>query len=143
MSHTWQPLAILWIGLAALRLASLALHLAIYHDFDGLWRDYARGGTWFQLARLLDILTLGAFLAAAVWAMWGMDAQTPVRFSRVFAAWLGFSLLQRLPVHRFPRMNQPGALGEAAVALAINVLPSVLGVLGATLVAAIYFRWRG
>lgn len=139
----WQTLMILWGGLAALRLAFLALHLAINRDFEGLWRDYARGGLQFQLARWVDILTLGVFLAAAVWALWGMDAQTPDRLGRVFAAWLGFSLLQRLPVHRFPRLNQPGGLGEAAIALAIHVLLSVLGALGATLVAVIYFRWHG
>jgi hypothetical protein len=131
-------LLILWGGPMALRLAFLALHM---HDLDGLWNDYARRGLQFQLARGLDYLTLGVFSAAAVWALWGIDAGTPYRLGLIFIAWLGFFLLERLPAHRFPRTNQPGGLGDAMIVLAVHLLFSILGALVATIIAAIYF-WR-
>ena len=133
-------LTVLWGGLAALRVAFLALHL---RNLDGLWYDYERGGTRFQLARGLDWLTLAGFLAAATWTLWGIDGRTPDRFGQIFVAWLGFLLLERLPVHRFPRTNLSGGLREAMITLAVHVLLSVLGALGAVIVAAIYFWWRG
>jgi len=136
---TLWALAILLVALMAARVAFLAFHL---RDLDGLWRDYARGGLTFQVARGIDFLTLALFAAAAVWSLWGINAQTPNRLGRVFVAWLGFLLLERLLVHRFPRTNAPGGLSEAQVALLVNVLLSVLGAVAATVVAAVYFWWR-
>jgi len=132
-------LTILLGGLTALRVAFLGLHL---RDLDGLWYDYEHRGPRFQLARALDYLTLGVFLAAAVWALWGIDERTPARLGRVFVAWLGIFLLERLPVHRFPRTNRPGGFDEAKMALAVHVLLSVLGAAGATVMTSIYFWWR-
>lgn len=133
------PLTLLLGGLVALRVAFLMLQA---RDLDGLWYDYERGGLRFQLARALDYLTLGVFLAAAIWALWRIDGRTPDRLGRVFVAWLGIFLLERLPVHRFPRTNRPGGLGEAKVALAVHVLLAVLGALGVTLLTWIYFWWQ-
>lgn len=133
-------LALAWLALMAVRLVFLAFHFA---NLDRLWYDFERRGLLFQLARGLDALTLIAFGAVAVRALWGIDAQTPDRLLRVFFAWLGFFLLERLPVHRFPRANVPGALGDAQVGLAVNLLLSFLGAATATLLAALYFHWRG
>lgn len=132
-----RTLVILWGGLAALRLAFLAFH---FRDLDGLWNDYARSGLAFQQARALDYVTLGVFMVAAVWALWGLDRETPDSLGRVFVAWLGVLLLERLPVHRFPRTNVPGGLSEAKLGFAVAVLLSVLGALGATIIAALWWR---
>jgi hypothetical protein len=133
-------LMIVWGVLAALRVGFLMFHS---RDFDSLWYDYEHRGARFQLARALDYLTLGVFLAAVTWALWDIDGETPDRLGRVFVAWLGFLLLKRLPVHRFPRTNRPGGLNEAKLALVVHLLLSVLGALGATIVTWIYFWWRG
>jgi len=66
-----------------------------------------------------------------------------LRLVKVIVAWLGYSLLARLTVHRFPRTNLPGALDQAKIDLGIHLLLAVLGALGATAVAWIYFLWRG
>lgn len=132
-------LTLLLSGLAVLRIAFLGLHI---RDLDSLWYDYEHRGPRFQLARALDYLTLGIFLAAAAWALWGLDERTPARLGRVFVAWLGIFLLERLPVHRFPRTNRPGGLNEAKLSLAVHVLLSVLGAVVATVVTWIYFWWR-
>jgi hypothetical protein len=134
------PIVILWVVLAAIRLAFLGSQL---RDPEGLWYDYERGGPKYRMARWLDYLTLGAFSVAAAWSLWGLDAQTPARLALVFVSWLGFFLLERLPVHRFPRTNRPGALDEALVSLAVNLGLSVLAALAATVLAALFFRWRG
>jgi hypothetical protein len=133
-------LALLGAALLAVRVAFLARHLG---DLDALWSDYARRGLRFQFARILDALTLIIFAAVATWALWGVNAQTPDRFGRVFVAWLGFFLLERLPVHRFPRTNIPGGFDGARASLAANALIAALGAFAATLVSAIYFWWRG
>ena len=135
----WK-LTLLLSGLAVLRIAFLGLHI---RDLDSLWYDYEHRGPRFQLARGLDYLTLGIFLAAAAWALWGLDERTPDRLGRVFVAWLGIFLLERLPIHRLPRTNRPGAYGEAKMALAVHVLLSVLGAVAATFVTWVYFWWRG
>lgn len=133
-------LALAWVALMALRLAFLAYH---WRNLSALWADYERRGGAFQVARVLDTATLLLFAAAAVFALWGINAQTPDRLGRVSVAWLGFLLLERLPVHRFPRMNAPGAFRDAQVSLAVNLLLSALGAAVATGLAALTFRWRG
>jgi hypothetical protein len=124
----------------AVRVAFFAFHL---RDLDRLWYDYERRGPLFQLARGLDYLTLVVFGVVAVFALWGVTAQTPDRLWRVFFAWLGFLLLERLPVHGLPRANRPGALADAQTSLGANVLIAVLGAAAATAVGAVYFGWRG
>jgi hypothetical protein len=137
---TVWTLAGLWGGAAALRLAFVAFH---FRDLDRLWYDFERGGPRCRLARWLDVSTLGVFLAVAVWALWGSDERGPHWLGKVFVAWLGLSLLARLPVHRFPRTNVPGALDRAKIELAVHLLVSLLGALGGTAVTWAYFRWRG
>lgn len=132
-------LAIWWGGLAALRIGFLMLHV---RDFEGLWSDYARGGFWFRTARALDYITLGIFLVVMMRALWGIDERTADGLGRVFVAWLGFLLLKRLPIHRFPRTNLPGAFAEAQFTLAVHCILSVLGALGATILTWIVFWWR-
>jgi hypothetical protein len=109
---------------------------------SALWADYERRGGAYQFARILDAATLILFGAAAVWALWGLDAQTPDRLGRVFGAWLGFLLLERLAVHRFPRTNVSGGLRDAQVSLVVNVALALLGAAVATGLSALYFRWR-
>jgi hypothetical protein len=133
-------LALFWSALFALRLAFLAFH---WRDLAALWADYERHGAAYQLARALDAATLILFGAASIWALWSVGAQTPDRLGRVFVAWLGFLLLERLPVHRFPRTNVSGGLRDAQVSLLVNVLLALLGAAAATGLAALYFRWRG
>lgn len=128
-----------WVAAVALRLVFLAFH---FRDLDRLWSDYERGGPRFRLAQLLDGLTLVTFIAVAVWAMWGDGGETPNRHIRVFLVWLGLLLLERLPVCRFPRTNVTAAFGEAKIALLVNLVLSVLGALGMTALASIYFWWR-
>lgn len=136
----FRTLTLLWVGLFALRLGFVGLHL---RDLDRLWNDYARRGMRFQLARGVDYLTLGVFFVAAVRALRDLGGPIPWRLAVVFAAWLGLSLLQGLPVHRFPRTNVPGGLDEVKLALGVRVLLSALGAVGATFMAAVYFWWRG
>lgn len=135
-----STLALVWLVLAALRVAFLALH---WRDLAALWADYERHGAAFQTARVLDTATLILFAAAGAWALWGINAGTPDRYGRVFVAWLGFLLLERLPVHRFPRTNVPGALRDAQIGLLVNLLLAVLGAAVVTALSALYFRWRG
>jgi hypothetical protein len=132
-------LALVWSACAAARVVFLAFHL---RDPERLWCDYERRGLLYRLACGLDYLTLIVFAGAAVAALWGIDAQTPDRLGRVFLAWLGFLLLERLPVRRFPRTNRPGALADAQVSLLVNLLVALLGAGAATLLAALYFLWR-
>jgi hypothetical protein len=130
----------------ALRLGFLAFH---FSNLERLWGDYERRGSQYQLARLLDYLTLAVFLGAAVWTLWGLDSQDPLRLVkpevliRIFVAWLGVSLLARLAIHRFPRTNQPGGLDQAKIDLGVHLLMAVLSALAATAVAWVYFWWRG
>ena len=136
---TPAALALAWLALMALRLAFLAFHL---RDPAALWADYERRGGAFQLARVLDYATLLLYGAAAVWALWGVNAQTPDRLARVFVAWLGFLLLERLPVHRFPRTNLPGALRDAEVSLLVNIALAFIGAAVVTGLAALVFALR-
>jgi hypothetical protein len=136
----------------ALRLGFLSFH---FNNLERLWGDYERRGPYFQFARTLDYLTLAVFLAAAIWALWGLDSQDALRpvkpevlfrkevLFRIFVAWLGVSLLARLAVHRFPRTNLPGGLEQAKIDLGVHLLLAVLGALAATAVAWVYFWWRG
>lgn len=131
---------ICWGAAAALRLAFLALH---FGDLGRLWSDYERGGARARLAQWLDWLTLGTFLAVAAWAMWRDGGEASSRPIRFFAVWLGLLLLERFPVHRFPRTNVLGAFEEAKVSLIVNLMLSVLGALGMTALWLIYLWWWG
>ncbi len=135
-----------FVAAMALRLGFLAFH---FNNLERLWGDYERRGPYFQFARTLDYLSLVVFLGAAVWTLWGLDSQDSLRLAkpevlfRIFVAWLGVSLLGRLAVHRFPRTNLPGGLGQAKVDLGIHLLLAVLSALAATVVTWVYFWWRG
>lgn len=127
-------------GLLVLRVAFVAAH---FGDLDRLWADYARRGLRFQLARGLDVVTLGIFLAAAGWTLWAMSGHDAQRLAKVFVVGLGCSLLTRLHAHRFPRTNLPGAYDAAKVDLLVHLLMALLGAAAFTAVAAVYFWWRG
>jgi hypothetical protein len=126
-------------GVAALRVAFLAACLG---SPERLWSDYERRGSRFHLARGLDYMTFGIFLVGALWCLWRIDGQDPWRLGKVFVAWLGCSLLARLPVHRFPRTNLPGALSAAKIDLAVHLLLSLLTAVAATAAAWAYFWYR-
>jgi len=135
-----STLALAWLALMALRIAFLARH---WNDFGALWADYERRGLAFQLGRALDYATLILFGAAAAWALWGINADTPDRMGRVFVAWLGFLLLERLPVHRFPRTNVRGGVQDAQISLLVNIVVAFLGAAAVTGLSELVFRWRG
>jgi hypothetical protein len=128
-----------WGGAAALRLAYILAH----RDPDSLWYDFERRGQKFQLARLLDYATFGVFLLCAAWALWKHDARDSGWLGTFFVAWLGWSLLERFPVHRFPRMNRPGLFERAKMNLVANLIMAVLSAAVATGLVAAYFWWRG
>ena len=132
----WILASVLVVGMG-LRLVFLAFH---FNNLERLWGDYERRGLYFQLGRALDYLTLAVFLVVGVWILWGLDSQDPLRLVKVFVAWLGYSLLARLAVHRFPRTNLPGALDQAKIDLGVHLLLAVLGALAATAVGWIYFE---
>jgi predicted membrane channel-forming protein YqfA (hemolysin III family) len=130
----------LFVGMLAVRIAYLAFQ---FNNMESLWYDYERRGTRYQLARAIDYSTFLIFLAGSIWSLWAVQAQEPDRLVKVFVAWLGCSLLARLQVHRFPRLNRPGAYAEAKLDFAVHVLMALLGAVVATAVTAIYFWWRG
>lgn len=61
----------------------------------------------------------------------------------IFVAWLGVSLLARLPVHRFPRTNESQLFHDAQIALAANLLTSVLVASVCTAMSALWYWLRG
>ncbi len=134
----WSLVGLL-AGMLAIRIAFLAAH---FGNLESLWADYDRRGLLFHLGRGLDYATLAVFLAGAMWTLWAIDGQDPAKLAKVFVACLGWSLLARLPVHRFPRTNLPGAFSEAKIDLAVKLLMSFLTALGATMVTAVYYWWR-
>ena len=138
MPH-WTLAALLG-GALALRLAFLAAHV---RDLESLWYDYERRGPRFRLARALDLATLGAFLAVGVWALWTADADDSYRLGKYFVVWLGWSLLSRLSVHRFPRTNVGRAYDEARFTLVVHLVLSVVVALALTGAMWVYFWWRG
>jgi hypothetical protein len=134
-----------WILLAAfagalgLRFAFLAANLRYV---ERLWCDYERRGPRYVLARWVDFATLIAFMATAVWRMWTFDKDDPYRLAKIFVVWLGWSLLTRLRVHRFPRTNVPGSYMAAKVDLVVHLVMSVVVALALTGASWIYFWWR-
>ena len=135
----WTLTAVL-VGALALRIAFLAAH---FGDLERLWYDYERRGPRFRLARALDLATLVAFLAAAAWALWKLDREYPYRLGTYFVVWLGWALLARLTVHRFPRTNVGRAYDEARFMLVFHLVASVVVALVLTGAMWVYFRWRG
>jgi hypothetical protein len=136
----------LWtlVGLLA---AAMALRIAFVvlfsRDADSLWYDYEHRGSRFQLARLLDYATLAGFLGAVVWTLWKSDEHDSSRLAKFFVAWLGWSLLARLQVHRFPRMNRPGLYDQAMINFYAHLLMSLLSTVAVTAALGVYFWWRG
>ena len=135
----WTLVGILAAAIA-LRLVFLLLHS---RDADSLWYDYEHRGTRFQLARLLDYATLIGFIVAVAWTLWKSDELETHRLAKFFVAWLGWSLLARLQVHRFPRMNRPGLYDQAMINFYAHLTMSLLSSIAATAAIGAYFWWRG
>ena len=136
----------LWtlVGILAAAFALRIIFILLQsRDADSLWYDYEHLGTRFQLARLLDYATLAGFLAAMVWTLWKSDEHDSYRLAKFFVAWLGWSLLARLQIHRFPRMNRPGLYDQAMIGFYAHLTLAVLIALAATAAIGAYFWWRG
>lgn len=128
------------LAMCAIRIAFLAFN---FSNLENLWYDYERRGGKFQFARLLDYATLGVFLICAAWTVWKQEVHDSSWLGKVFVAWLGWLLLERLPVHRFPRTNRPGAYEAGKINLIVNLLLAVSGAMVVTAIAWMYARWRG
>ena len=105
-------------------------------------------------------VTRGRILAWGVWD-WGSAAFNAVIVTFVYSVyltdsvgkdlpgdisantWLGWSLLERLSIHRFPRTNRPGAYVEAKINLIVNIMRALAGAIAMTAVAWAFFWWRG
>ena len=135
----WALIAVLG-GAFAVRFLFLAYHA---RDMETLWYHYERRGPAFRLARALDLATLVAFLAAAGYALWKLDPDDPHRLGKYFVTWLGWALLSRLAVHRFPRTNVGRALDEAKFTLVLHLVVSVVIAVVLTGMMWAYFRWKG
>ena len=135
----------LWT-LAGLLVVAMTLRvvfiLLFSRDADSLWYDYEHRGIRFQLARFLDFGTLIGFIAAVVWTLWKSDQHDSYRLAKFFVAWLGWSLLARLQIHRFPRMNRPGLYDQAKINLYAHLLMSLLSTVAVTAALGVYFWWR-
>ena len=135
---------LLMLGVAlALRVGFLAVHL---NNLEGLWADYARRGFVHRLARIVDLVTFIVFCGCAIYMLWTLpadEASVLSRFTKVFVAWFGVALLERLAVHRFPRTNAPVLYFDAQMNLASNVVTAVAGGLAMTGVTALYYWLRG
>jgi hypothetical protein len=135
----WMLVAVL-LAMWAMRIAFLA---ANFSDLERLWYDFERRGVRFRLARLIDYSTLTAFLVCAVLALWKQYVHDASWLGKFFISWLGWSLLERLPTHRFPRTNRQGAYEEAKMNLFVNSAIASIGACVVTVAAWAYLSWRG
>ena len=127
-------LNVAWI----LRLAFIALQ---WGDLESLWYDYEHRGLKFRIASLIDMLTNLGFCAMAIYSFyWFNHIRYPLGVC--FVGVLGMSLLNRLPISRFPRTNIPGALADAHASLITNLILSFASALLLTGAAAIYLWMR-
>jgi hypothetical protein len=138
-NSVWMLLGSL-IAALTLRVIYLAFH---FTDLERLWGDFERRQIRFQLARLVRYLTFAAFIAAAVWCFWKIETKGIGFYGKIFVLWFGWSLLARLPVHRFPRTNRPGAYQEAQLHLFVHLVMSFLGAAAATALIGAVLWIRG
>jgi hypothetical protein len=134
----WPLIGVL-AAVFALRIAFILAH----RDPDSLWYDYEHRGLRFRAALALDLATLVAFVAAAAWSFWKPEADGSPWLGKFVVGWVGWSLLVRFQVHRFPRMNRPGLYREAQMNLVANLVMAVLSTLAATAVVGVWLWWRG
>lgn len=137
-----------WIllGALALCLTLRAAPIALYwNSIDSLWFDFERRGILYRIAQILSHATFWAYLALAAYLLWNMDASAHfwVRSGTLLIAWFGLALLERFPVHKFPRLNRPGLYEGAKVDLITNLSMAVFSGLGMTALSVLYYWWRG
>lgn len=132
-------LIVVFVLAVVIRLAIIAVHFV---ELDRLWNDFERQGARYRLARLIDILSLIAFVITAVFVLYRLET-LPYPLGTTFIAFLGFQFLLRFQVHRFPRTNLAAAILETKVAFIVNLLMSVAAATGMTLLTALYLWWRG
>jgi hypothetical protein len=114
--------ALLFVALL-LRVGFIGMNL---RDIDSLWYDFEHRGFKFQLARCIDWLTLLGFSIPSILALyWFADQSFYVLL--FFTCFLGMGLLVKLPVHKFPRLNVPGAMNDAKASLIAHLVAALLG----------------
>jgi cytochrome c biogenesis protein CcdA len=127
----------------AARFAFVAFHL---RDLESMWYDFDRKGLTYHIAWLLSIVTLGAAFAAAAYAIWSLpktDISWSQRYGTIFVAWLGLALLERFPLHKFPRTNSPLLYRDAQADLITNLIMALASAVGMTILSGIYYWFRG
>ena len=121
--------------------------LVQFNRLEQLWYDYERRGFLFQVARAIDGITWVVFGIAVAYSLWSISrwsiSDVGMNIYTAFVAGFGFSLLERLPCHRFPRTNVRGSLSEAKIDLFVNVLMAVVTGVGTMGCFALYLWWRG
>jgi hypothetical protein len=134
-------MSVLVVVLALTLLARIAFIAFQWNHLESLWYDFEHRGFRFQLARALDGLTVTVFVVCAYLAMsnndfrqWSLWYQSAM----VFTAWLGFLLLIKLPVHRFPRTNVPGAFESAKIELIVHL---VMSAIQACAISSLFALW--
>lgn len=124
------------------RFAFVAFH---WRDLESMWSDFDRRGLSYRIAWLLSVVTLGAYFAAAIGAIWSLpktDVSWSVRYGTIFIAWLGLALLERFPLHKFPRTNSHSLFREAQIDLMVNLIMAFASAVGMTILSGIYYWWR-
>jgi hypothetical protein len=138
-----MTLAIVLTCCIASRAAFVAFH---WSDLESMWSDFDRRGLTYRIAWLLSMLTLVAYFAAAIGAIWSLpktDVAGHVRYGTIFLAWLGIALLERFPLHKFPRTNSPSLFREAQLHLIVNLIMAFGSAVGMTVLSGLYYWWRG
>lgn len=126
-----------------LRFAFVAFH---WRDLESMWIDFDRRGLSYRIAWLLSLVTLAAYFAAAIGAIWSLsktDIPWITRYGTIFLAWLGIALLERFPLHKFPRTNSHSLFRDAQVDLVVNLVMAVASAIGMTALSGLYYWWRG
>jgi hypothetical protein len=127
----------------ALRGAFVAYH---FNRLEAMWSDFDRRGLSYRIAWLLSAITLVAYFAAVIGMFWNLpksDLPWPVRYGAIFIAWLGLALLERFPLHKFPRTNSHALFQEAKLELMVNLIMAFGSAIGMTVLSGAYYWWRG
>lgn len=136
-------LFIVFIVCIAVRFAFIAFH---WNHFDTLWNDFDRRGLSFQIAWFLSVVTLIAYFAAVIVVFWKLPKESEswlMRYATIVVGWLGIGLLERFPLHKFPRLHSPSLFREAQIDLYVNLIMAFGSAIGMTLLFGVYYWWRG
>ncbi len=137
------PLLITFAVCISVRFAFVAYH---WSRLDAMWSDFDRRRLRYRIAWLLSVITLVAYFAAAIGAFWSLpksDVTWPIRYGTIFIAWLGIALLERFPLHKFPRTNSHALFQEAKLDLFVNLIMAFGSAIGMTVLTGLYYWWRG